>query len=141
VNPVAIALRDKIGFEVVSASEDDGLVLVGRIPDARVADRNAVTTALLAGGSGWSVDFSKWFFLRNGTQRYAWRFIFSFSAPREEVYGAIIRAIGNVRTFATAVGGGPLEEFPLHGVSTSRNAPVNGRGAALFGQGRVGPQR
>lgn len=138
---VATLLHDLVGFETLQRTYVEGTVrILGRMPKGNVKQLHTLNNHLLvaARDSGWTYDPSQFYLLpfpNSNEMRYLWRLVL---APDRIPLSAdlLSQAFRSVRLDATQ---GPLTEIKLPGATANRNAPKNGKGAALLGQAVVGP--
>lgn len=129
-------LRSKFGYEArnVTPSKKQ-LRVLGRLPNHRMGDWLVGmhhVHQVLSRRPGWSVDFSKYYFPRNGKIVYAWRLI--FQSVDDQPIEAHFQEIANAFSGAPQSARGEVMEVALMGTSTrSRNASGGGKGAYTIG--------
>lgn len=139
-----VALRKKVGFEVVSHNETPGqLRILGRIPgDLGGLNGNnwkILKYRLLTAMEDrpWKVDISKTYFIKKETKKlvYAWRILLQ-GADIAQHYADILNLVTTSPKSARA----EVTEIPLAGSSPDRNNTAGGRrGAGPAGTVLVGP--
>ena len=137
LNELLRMLYQHCGYETLEASQPSkGTVrLMGRVRHERIPDWIIAVHTLLNGeGNGWSLDVSKYHFLRGGKVIYAWRVIIQAEdvlAQLPSIYAVLRSAPKSSRA--------ETDEMPLLGASRSRNVMVKGKGAGPMGSVAVGP--
>jgi hypothetical protein len=137
IREVQAALQRKTGFEVLDHKESEvQLRVMGRQPRDRMGMNTSnwllVCTNLLerSGKNGWTVDVSKYHFLRGKVIMYSWRLIFQAEADLKSKYDDIVRAILQ----APHTSRGEITEMPLVGARADRNSGGGvGRGKGASG--------
>lgn len=135
-NALLTLLRSKFGYEARDVTPTKKqLRILGRLPTPRMGDwlvgMHHVHQGMVR-RPGWSVDFSKYYFPRNGKIVYAWRLI--FQSVDDQPIEAHIPDIMNTFSGAPQSSRGEVMEIPLMGASTlSRNAQGGGKGAYTIG--------
>jgi len=133
-NPLLTLLRSKFGYEARDVtSGKKQLRVLGRLPNERMGDwliGMHFAHQALQRQPGWSVDFSKFYFPRNGKIVYAWRLI--FQSVDDQPISAHLQDIMNSFSSAPQSSRGEVMEIPLMGAGRSRSA-AGGRGAYTIG--------
>jgi hypothetical protein len=80
--------------------------------------------------SSWAVDFSKFYFIREGKIVFAWRLIFQSADDLEKSLPEICNIFEGAPRGGTT---GEVMEVPLIGASITRNTKIHGKGASPIG--------
>lgn len=131
------ALRVSGAFETLESTPmPNQLRLLGRVHNDSMGDWLECMTHIYLGmvPQNWKVDISKLYLIRNGKLAFVWRMVFRADNLEAEMQ-SILTTISSLNRPR-----GEVTEIRLPGATANRNAYKNGKGAALFGQERVGPR-